>query len=247
MSDFARDRLDLDDEDRLPWLEPASDFDDEVVVSPFRLILVVLAGLSLLALVSAGVYALLDRDGAGSGGGAGKLITAQPGDYKIPASEADAKKFAGEGDASFAASEGMEREGRIDPSRLPETPVAGAGKADAPVKGVAAAKPEAKVTARVATVSGAGSARTGEAKSAASGGAGVVQLGAYGNTALAKDAWGKLSKRFSYLEGLSASVEPVNVGGTTLYRLRTSTGSTSSASALCGRLKVAGESCMVVN
>lgn len=245
MSDFARDRLDLDDEDRLPWLEPASDFDDDSVVSPYRIILLILAGLALIGLVSGGIYAL--RHMGHSGGGEGKLISAPPGDYKIPAREADAKKFAGEGDASYATSEGMVQQARIDPSRLPETPVAGVGKAEALAKGVAAAKPEAKVTARVATVTGMGPGGAGEAKSSKSGGVGVVQLGAYGSTALAKDAWSKLSKRFAYLGVLTPSVESVELGGTTLYRLRAAAGNGQAASALCGKLKVAGESCIVVN
>jgi gluconate kinase len=29
MSDTTRDNLDLDDEDRLPWLESAEDYDDD--------------------------------------------------------------------------------------------------------------------------------------------------------------------------------------------------------------------------
>jgi hypothetical protein len=41
------------------------------------------------------------------------------------------------------------------------------------------------------------------------------------------------------------SVEPTEVGGSTLYRLRATAGA--QANTLCGRLKVAGESCLVVN
>lgn len=244
MSDFARDRLDLDDEDRLPWLEPATDFDEEDVVSPLRLILVVLAGLALLAAVTGGIYALVTSGGSDDGA-EGEVIAAPEGDYKIPAKDADAKKFAGEGDASYLASEGMDRNSQIDPGRLPETPVAGAGKPDAALK-LNASKPKAVVNAPVAVVVGNDGAKSAATQGAAAQGAGVVQLGAYGNTALAKDAWARLSKRFTYLDGLGASIEPVTIGGTTLYRLRTSTGSSASANTLCGKLKVAGESCIVV-
>ena len=38
MGDYARGRLDLDDEDRLPWLEPALDEADEERISPLRLL-----------------------------------------------------------------------------------------------------------------------------------------------------------------------------------------------------------------
>jgi hypothetical protein len=74
---------------------------------------------------------------------------------------------------------------------------------------------------------------------------GTIQLGAYGNAALAKDAWGKLSKRFAYLAPLAMTIEPVEIGGSTLYRLRAGAGK--QASLVCGKLKVAGESCIVVN
>ena len=41
------------------------------------------------------------------------------------------------------------------------------------------------------------------------------------------------------------SIEEAEVGGSTVYRLRAAAGG--QASMLCGKLKVAGESCMVVN
>src|SRR3546814_19250404 len=73
----------------------------------------------------------------------------------------------------------------------------------------------------------------------------MIQLGAYGNQAFAKDAWKRLSKRFTYLEPLPMSIEQAEVGGSTVYRLRAAAGG--QASTLCGKLKVAGESSMVVN
>ena len=61
----------------------------------------------------------------------------------------------------------------------------------------------------------------------------------------AKDAWGRLSKRFAYLAPLAMTVEEAQVGGGTVYRLRASAGA--QAATICGRLKVAGESCLLVN
>ena len=82
------------------------------------------------------------------------------------------------------------------------------------------------------------------ATKAATGGA-MIQLGAYGSAAGAKDAWSRLSKRFAYLAPLAMTVEPAEVGGGTVYRLRASAGG--QASVICGKLKVAGESCLMVN
>lgn len=247
MSEFARDRLDFDDEDRLPWLEPATGFDElEERISPLRLLLVILAVLAVLGLGAVGVVGL--RHYFDGSGGEGKLIAAPAENYKIPAAQADAKKFAGEGDASYATSEGVQREGRIDMSREPEAPVAatpltGTTGSQNPANGAMQAQPEARMTTRVANATKPGKA----IRSAISSGEAMVQLGAYGSAAVARESWGKLAKRYAYLAPLSTSVEAVNVGSTTLYRLRAKAQEGVSASTLCGKLKAAGENCMVVN
>ncbi|WP_447411482.1 SPOR domain-containing protein [Clostridium perfringens] len=40
-------------------------------------------------------------------------------------------------------------------------------------------------------------------------------------------------------------MQPVAIGGRTLYRLRVNAGSANQAADICGRLRVAGESCFV--
>lgn len=250
MSDYARDRLDLSDEDRLPWLEPANGYDDDddgEGVSPLRMGLLILAGLVVLALVLSGVFAMrsLMRGNVVEG----QVISAPADAIKVPASEADAKKFEGEGDASFAASEGLAREGRIDASRVPETPVASVGTAPAAETGrtaAMAAKPEARINAPVADAT-AMTRGTAGAVATTGGGRAMIQLGAYGNAAAAQDAWNKLARRFTYLAPLRPAVEQAKVGGATLHRLRAATSSVAEAGALCGKLKVAGESCLVVD
>lgn len=239
MGDYARGRLDLDDEERLPWLEPAIEDEEEQSLSPLRLLLFILFGLLLIGAVVAGVWFVQNRVGGGAGGD-GKLIAAPAGDYKIPAKEADARKFEGEGDASFAASEGVAREGRIDPSRVPEAPITPTGVAN-DGKPAVPGKPSAQVTTRVADATAA----KPPAAAAPPVSGGTIQLGAYGSQSGARDAWKRLSKRFAYLEPLIMSVEPAEVGGSTVYRLRAVAGA--EAGKLCGKLKVAGESCMVVN
>lgn len=238
MGDYARGRLDLDDEERLPWLEPAIEDEEEQGLSPLRLLGFILFGLALIGVVVAGIWLIQNR--SGGAGGEGKLIAAPEGDYKIPAKEADAKKFDGEGDASYAASEGVARDGRIDPTRVPEAPITPTGAATG-AKPAVQGKPAQSVTARVADET---NARPVAVATRVAGG-GMIQLGAYGNQAFAKDAWKRLSKRFAYLEPLAMSIEQAEVGGSTVYRLRAAAGG--QAGTLCGKLKVAGESCMVVN
>lgn len=240
MGDYARGRLDLDDEDRLPWLEPAID-EEEERISPLRLLGLILLGLMLVGAVVAGVWWVQNRQGAAGLASEGQLIAAPAGDYKVAANEADAKKFDGEGDASFAASEGVSRDGRIDASRVPEAPITGTAPAAANARPAVAPRAAQSVTTRVTDETAAKASDTPRATAAG----GLIQLGAYGSAGGAKEAWGRLSKRFAYLAPLAMTVEPAQVGGGTVYRLRAAAGS--QASLLCGKLKVAGESCIVVN
>ncbi|MGE4322366.1 MAG: SPOR domain-containing protein [Sphingobium sp.] len=241
MGDYARGELDFDEEDRLPWLEPGVDEAEDERISPLRLLGLILAGLVLIGIIVGGIWWLQNRNG-GAFGGQGTLIEAPAGDYKVAANEADARKFDGEHDVSFAASEGVSRDGRIDPSRVPEAPITGTRPAAAkpPVPG---AKPAQSVRSPVAD--GTGEKAAGPAPVTQPRASGTIQLGAYGSQATAQDAWKKLAKRFAYLAPLGMSVESAQVGGSTVYRLRAAAGG--EAATICGRLKVAGENCMVVN
>lgn len=122
MSEGNRDSLDLDDEDRLPWLESADDYDDDGEYSPVRVALFVLAGLLLLGGIVGGVYWLQNRDNDGLDG-SGDLIAAQEGDYKVRPDDPQARQFEGEGDASFAASEGKDTTAKLGTSAPVEAPV----------------------------------------------------------------------------------------------------------------------------
>lgn len=247
------DTLALDDEDRLPWLEPAYEDDGEDEVSLLRLGALILAGLALLGLVVGGVYMIRNHLAEQE---EPQVLTAPVGPYKVAAKSADAKKFQGEGDESFAASEGKERGGIIDPSKLPEAPMTTSASADS-----AGAKPsgpvlsgpkvvvpvsklgEQQASAKVVPASKPAPAAA-PAKPATKSNGPMIQLGAYNSEALAKSSWSRLSKRFDYLGALTYHIEPVTVNGTQLYRLRAAT---AQAGILCGKLKVAGENCMVVN
>ncbi|MEH6757504.1 MAG: SPOR domain-containing protein [Parasphingorhabdus sp.] len=122
MSDVNSDGLDLDDENRLPWLESAEDYDDEGEYSPLRVALFVGLAIALLAAIVGGIYWMQTRD-AGGLSGDGTLIAAQEGDYKVRPNDPQSKKFEGEGDASFAASQGQGTEGKLGTTPPVEAPI----------------------------------------------------------------------------------------------------------------------------
>lgn len=241
--------LGLDSEDRLPWLEPADGFEEDGEVSPVRLLVMVLGGLLLIGAVLGGLWWVQN----GGTRGKGELIAAQEGDYKVVPKDSGARTFDGEGDASFAASEGAEPAGRVDPTRMPEEPAVTPDEREAAAKAAkkaaadkAAAKKAAAPTAPTAE-KGKESVGAPAAAVAATEGAGWVQLGAFSNEAAANKAWANLSKRFAYLSDLNRAVSPTKLdSGGTVYRLRVSAGSAGNAANLCGKLRVAGENCVIV-
>ena len=245
--------LGLEGEDRLPWLEPADGFEDEGEVSPVRLLVMVLGGLLLIGAVLGGLWWVQN----GGTRGKGELIVAQKGDYKVAPVNDAAKTFDGEGDASFAASEGAEPAGRVDPTRMPEEPAVTPEQRDAAAKAAKKAEADKAAAAKVAAEKGKdkaavppppAKAKEGGAATdgAAASGSSWIQLGAFSSEAAANKAWGNLSKRFAYLADLNRAVSPAKIDSGTVYRLRVSAGSAANAQSLCGKLRVAGENCVVV-
>lgn len=245
MTDNDRDTLSLQDEDRLPWLEAVDDDVDADTISTGKLIGFAVAAIVALGVVIAGI-SLLRSQPAPTGDG--KLIAAAPGDYKVRPDTPGGMKVEGQGDSSFAASEGAEADGKIDTNAAAEAPVSGAKPVrakssikTAPAKPVATAAvpasggklvapPPAKPLPNVAMTGASGS---------------LVQLGSFGSEAKANEAWTTLAKRFAYLSALPKSVVTAEVNGNQVYRLRANAGS--EASTICGKLKVAGENCLIVN
>ncbi|WP_447930784.1 SPOR domain-containing protein [Sphingopyxis fribergensis] len=242
--------LGLEDEDRLPWLEAADGFEEDGEVSPARLLVMVLGGLLLIGVVLGGLW-WVQNGGTRSDG---ELIAAQEGDYKVAPKSDGAKAFEGEGDASFSASEGAEPAGKVDPTRMPEEPAVTPEEREAAVKKIAADKAAAAKAAAIKTAPAdkakpaAVPAKTADApaKAAPASGSAMIQLGAFSSDAAAAKAWTNLSKRFAYLAELNKSVSPAKVGDGTVYRLRVSAGTAANAANLCGKLRVAGENCVVV-
>ena len=245
--------LGLESEDRLPWLEAADGVEEDGEVSPARLLVMVLGGLLLIGAVLGGLWWVQN----GGARGKGELIAAQDGNYKVAPKNDGAKNFEGEGDASFSASEGAEPAGKVDPTRMPEEPAVTPQEREAATAKVvadkaAAAKAKAKpavVAAKAQPKPAATSVKTPDAavKTApAAAGSAMIQLGAFSSDAAAAKAWTNLSKRFAYLADLNKSVSPAKVGDGTVYRLRVAAGTAANATNLCGKLRVAGENCVVV-
>jgi SPOR domain len=216
MTDTDRDTgLNLDDPDRLPWLETADGYEYEESASPLKVAGMVLAGLALLAAIVAGIY-WMQRNQAG-GAGNGELIAAQEGEYKVPPADREGKKFEGEGDAAFAASEGKKVGSSIDPAK-------------------------AKADEKANAAPGSASSTSGPVPA----GAGLVQLGAYSSSAMAEESWGEMAKRFGFLAALKhKTVEASGEGGRKVFRLNAITADAAAAQQLCTKIKAAGENCIV--
>jgi outer membrane biosynthesis protein TonB len=258
MSDFGRGTA---EEDRLPWLEPVEEEGADEGVSIGRLIAGLLVALIIIGLVVGGTYWLKQRAGGpGTSAGDPTLIAAQPGPYKTKPAEAGGMQVKGQGDSSYAASEGADPNAKIDLSAIPEAPIAKGKPAPAPAAATPAPTPAAKPTevakaaptpakptpapakAAPAKAEPAKPAATETAEAPAAGG--TVQLGALPSEAAANAAWKSLSGRYAYLASLNHSVVKAEVNGKTYYRLRAGAGG--QASSVCAKLKVAGEACTVV-
>jgi len=238
MTDIRANDPAPDDEDRLPWLEAVEEDEREEGPSAAKLIASVVVALVVIGLVVGGVFWMRGSDpGAGAPSGEPEMIAAPQGDYKVKPGDPGGMEVEGKGDTSFAASAGADPKGVINTDAAPEAPVT-QGQRPAPAPG-----PTPAATPAPARQQQAQAAPTPAPATPAAGGA-TVQLGAFSSQASANAAWKALSGRFKYLAPLTQSVVPAQVGGKTVYRLRASG---ADAKTLCGRLRVAGESCVPVN
>jgi hypothetical protein len=236
MTDIRADNPALEDEDRLPWLEAVDEDDRSDGPGAAKLIAFVVIGLVAIGLIVGGLFWMGNRvNQTTAESGEPEAIQAPEGDYKVKPSDPGGMKVEGEGDTAFATSEGASPNAAINVDAVPEAPVT-----DAPRQ---QAGPAPRPAAPAPTKQAAAPAPAAPAPRPAAGGA-TVQLGAFSSQAGANSAWKALSARFKYLSPLSQSVTSTASGGKTLYRLRASG---PGAKELCGRLRVAGESCVVVD
>jgi cell division septation protein DedD len=232
------------DEDRLPWLETVED-DYRERPSIGRIVLLLVLAVLVLAAAGFGYWWYQQQQ---SSGGNGELIAAQEGDYKVKPDEPGGMKVEGEGDSVFSTSQGATSNASINMGALPEAPVQGkaAEQATGETKGDRSARLNVPGAATTPVAAPKAMPSVAPVRNAAGSGA-LIQLGAYPNEAGANTAWARLSKRFAYLAPLGKSVERAEKDGKAIWRLRVNAGSNGQAKELCGKLKVAGESCYVAN
>lgn len=208
MAETQNEGLGLEDPDHLPWLETADDYEYDDSPSVLKIIIYIILVLALIGLAIAGYFYVQGKNNDGPTQGNGELITAQEGNYKVAPEDTQGKDFEGEGDASFAATEGQKVSATIG-KEVQAEPV----KSDGPIAAGTAA----------------------------------IQLGAFSDTASAATAWTNLSKRFGFLaEGKRKIVEGSVDGGRKIYRLQAIADDAAQANDICGKLKAAGENCLVV-
>ena len=240
------DHMDLREEDRLPWLETVES-DDREGPPVARVVALVVLGLGLLAAIIFGVYTLQNRAPSGDG----QLIAAPAGPYKVKPDQVGGLKVNGEGNSAIATSAGKGAgNGAIDLTGVPEAPVAGTRSTAATTPATddpAGRNAVAQVPESGGRLVAAAPLRARPAAAGAVAGGSLVQLGAFPSAAVANASWTNFAKRFSYLAPLNKTIEPVARGGSTLYRLRVDAGSANQAADICGRLRVAGETCFVAS
>ncbi len=255
MTDFSRDRLGPDDDDRLPWLEPVEEDPEEGGSRPAKLIAALVIALVVVGLIVVGVVWLRGRGGMAASGD-GSLIRAPDSYYKERPADPGGMDVGSGDEIVYSASKGGEVVSNIDVSGAAEAPVnVERPAAPAPAAAPVAARPLPAKPVTDAVVSTTVAPPVAKPKPPApkpvsvapapavvTGGS-MVQLGAFSSQAKANAAWKTLSGRFGFLGGLTQSVVPVQAGEKTLYRLRASG---PEAAGVCAKLRTAGESCTVI-
>ena len=237
--------LDLDEADRLPWLETVEANEPEGV-GIGKVIALVILGLAILAAIGFGFYKWQAHRAATDGDGA--VIAAPEGDYKVRPADPGGLKVKGEGNTAIATSAGKPGgTGAIDLRAVPEAPMNGTRVVQKPAEPNGGRNAVAQVPESGGKLVAPAPVAAARAPAAAPTGGAMVQLGAYPSESSANAAWDRFSKRFSYVAALGKVVQPVASNGKTLYRLRVNAGSANQAADICGRLRVAGESCFVAS
>lgn len=203
--------LDLDEDDRLPWLESADDDYDQEGVDGARVFGFVIAGLLALAALIYAIWWFSHRTPDPALVADGSTIAAPTEPYKEAPKKPGGKSFAGQGDTSYSVAQGKDG----------QTKLAGGGEAP---------KPSIDAT-------------TGQTTSN-TGGIGV-QVGAYGSSEKAEQAWSALAGRSEALKGVSHRVVEGTADIGKVYRLQAVAGDGAAADALCAKLKAGGISCQV--
>ncbi len=241
------DELSLGKGERLPWLEPVDDPAAEEPIDRHKIIGFAIAFFVALAVVAGSVWWFRTRQSEPNGTGA--LIAAPTTPYKVKPSEAGGMDVDGQGDATFAASEGAEAEGKLDLTAQPEAPVTDQRVADAGATSPVAASKKASAPVAVGgklvpakpIVPGPRPMTDAKTEDPSQG---LIQLGAFGSDAAAKQAHAQMVRRYPQLAGLPRLISKTEVGGTTYFRLRLTAGA--EAPQICAQLRAGGATCMMI-
>jgi cell division septation protein DedD len=283
---MARGYRDDEDDEALPWLEPAEPEDeDEGRAFPYRGLII--AGAIIVATVAV-LWFVVEWIGGGRGTDTVAatdevpLIQAPDGAYKVRPDDPGGLDVDADS-LTHSVAEGQDPDSELALDIIPEEPVpvipaAPVRSAPVPEPGTAAratvppsaqkalpaekvqpkpedkpvAKPPVKETPKpvqkVETPKPAPAKATApKPEPAKATGSVTVQLGAFNSTASADQVWSKLSGRVGALGGLRKSVQPVESGGKTLYRLRAGgIASEAQAGSVCAAVQAAGEQCVIV-
>ncbi|MEP6868720.1 MAG: SPOR domain-containing protein [Novosphingobium sp.] len=210
------DRLDFNEEDRLPWLETADDDYDDAGMDGARVFGFVLAGLVALAALIGAIWWVTHRSSNAVLVADGSTIAAPAEPYKEAPKQPGGKTFAGTGDSSFAVSAGQTKAAHLGGAS--ETP-----------------KPSVDTGAKPEPAASAAPASTGVG----------VQVGAFSSKAQAEAAWTRLSSQNAMLKGVSHRVLEGSADVGTVFRLQAVAADGAGADTLCGNLKSAGIACQV--
>lgn len=106
-------RLDLDEEERLPWLESVDD-EEDYGNDNGRLVGFLIGGLVVLAALVGGIWWATHRGDKNELQADGSVIEAPKAPYKEAPKDPGGKTFAGTGDTSYAVSAGQTRAPKLD-------------------------------------------------------------------------------------------------------------------------------------
>ena len=223
--DWDGDDLELiESEERLPWLAGEDEEEREAGFATSRLVMMGVLSLVMVAVLVAAAWFVLGAT-SDEPPADGSLVAAPEGPYKVKPEDAGGKIHPGTGQTSFAVGEGQTREGQLA-DRQP------------------AAGPRPQATSESAAPSLATTLDEGPRAPAPARGT-MVQVGAYPTRAGAEEAWGRLIRQTTVLNGVSHRVTQAQVDIGTVYRLQAVAGSNAAARSLCGRLKDDGLACFV--
>ena len=212
----VEEELELAEEDEsLPWLESADDYEEDEGVDGSRLLMFALLGLAALIAIVGGIWWATNRAPDSAMVADGSTIE-NPGEFKEKPEDPGGAEVAGTGSVAPGVAEGQRSEGRI------------ADGSDA--------KPS------IDTDQGGS---TGASQEASGNGGTGVQVGAYSSRAKAEQGWKELTGRYSALSGFKYRIVQGQADIGTVYRLQAVAGSRSAANSLCSKLKSAGGSCQV--